>query len=339
MKGEKIFLGVLFVFGFFSCSNIGSKDVKIGFLIHSSANIRWKTDIQYLTNKAEELGATFILRDAGGDENVQLKQAHELLEEEGVDVLIVVAANQNTAGGIVREAHEYNVPVISYDRMIKNADVDYLLSFEYEKVGERMVEYIAERAPGGNCIVLWGDPNDANAVFIKRGQERVLNALSGDQKLQVIYRSYVEDWNDKTAETIVSEVLNFSTTKVDAIIASNIPLAMGALRSLKSLGYQPEEVLVTAMDASIEFIHSMLEGGITMTVTKPIQDLANGAMTLAVDLARKRNPGTFSTTVYNGRIDVPAMLFPPTVIDRSNFEQELIDKGFFSKEEVYSKGL
>ena len=311
-----------------------NNNIKIGFLIHSTSNSRWVADLKYLNERAEELGATLIIKEAGGDENVQLKQAHELLEE-GVDILIVVAANQNTAGGIVRAAHGKKVKVISYDRMIKNSDLDYLISFQYEKVGEYMVEYVADRVPNGNCIVLWGDPYDANAVFIKKGMERVFNSLDNEKKLNLIYKTYVIDWKGATAEKIVDQVLDFSDEKIDAVISSNIPLGMAACRSLANHGYRSDEVIVTAMDASVEFIHSMLGGGITMTVTKPIKDLAYGAIDLAVDIVNNTGNETFETTVFNGRREVPAKLFPPLVIDKTNFEMELIEKGFFTKEEVF----
>ena len=334
MKIRDVFLLLIIIIGVSSCKNLTDSKTKIGFLIHSTSNKRWAADLKYLNERAEELGATFIMKEAGGDENIQLKQAQEILDED-IDVLIVVAANQNTAGGIVRAAHAKKVKVISYDRMIKNADLDYLISFEYEKIGELMVEYVANRVPHGNCIALWGDPNDANAVFIKNGQQRAFSSLSEDKKLNVVYKSYVHGWNQAIAEKAVNNVLDFSNERIDAVISSNIPLGFAACNALSSHGYKPNEVVVTAMDASIGFIHSMLDGGITMTVTKPIKDLAYGAIDLAVDIAKGKNEEVFSKTVFNGRIDVPAKLFPPMVIDKSNFEKELIEKGFFTREEVF----
>lgn len=329
-----IYLGLIFI-GLSACTTSKKADVKIGFLIHSTENARWASDLSFLKEKADELGAEFIMRDAKGDETTQLKQAYELLDL-GIDVLIVVAANQNTAGAIVRVAHDEDVKVISYDRMIKNTELDYLISFEYEKVGELMVEYVAERVPGGNCVVLWGDPADANAVFIKKGQQRALESLSDDSKLNVIYQSYIPGWSGATAEYTMNKVIDFAEEDVDAVIASNIPLGLAACRSISSHNYKQEDVIITAMDATINFAHSLLDGGITMTVIKPIQDLAYGAIELAINVAKNKATVT-STTVYNGRVDVPAILFPPMVIDKSNFDKELINKGYFTKEEVYQR--
>jgi D-xylose transport system substrate-binding protein len=330
MKGRIFVALVLFLMAFTSCKR--NQDIEIGFLIHSSVNARWKMDIEYLNNRAKELGAKFIMRDAQGDENLQLQQAGELLDL-GVDILIVVAANQNTAGGIVRAAHEKGVKVISYDRLIKNADLDYLISFEYKKIGELMVEYVADRVPKGNCIVLWGDANDANAVFIKEGQEKALKSVTEKGQLKIVYKTYVEDWNQSTSKQVMNRILDFSPEKIDAVVASNIPLGLGAYQALSDHGYIHGQVVITGMDATKDFIRSMNEGGMTMSVIKPIKELSYGAIDLAIDVV-KNNKINFTTTVNNGRIDVPAKLFAPIVIDKSNYEKVLVEKGFFTKEEI-----
>jgi D-xylose transport system substrate-binding protein len=322
---------IMFAMIFSSCSKLNK--VEIGFLIHSSSNSRWQMDIKYLNDRAKELGATLIIRDAQGDENVQLKQAGELLAL-GVDVLIVVAANQNTAGGIVRAAHDKGVKVISYDRLIMNADLDYLISFEYEKVGELMVEYVADHVPQGNCVVFWGDANDANAQFIKKGQERALKAVNERGQLKILYKTFIEGWDKSTARAQMNEILDFSNEKIDAVISSNIPLAMGSYQALKEHGYEPSRVTITGMDGTAEFINSLNEGGMTMSVLKPIKELAYGAIDLAVDVAMNRSKKGFSSTVNNGRVDVPAKLFSPLVVDKSNYEKELIDKGYVKREDV-----
>lgn len=64
---------------------------------------------------------------------------------EGVDVLVVVPADADAAAEIVKKAHSAGVKVISYDRLIRNADVDYYVSFDNEKVGELQAEAIVKK--------------------------------------------------------------------------------------------------------------------------------------------------------------------------------------------------
>ena len=80
MMKRVIVLGFISLLFFSSCIDNSAKDVKIGFLIHSTASSRWIMDIAYVQERAKEIGATIILKDAVGDENLQIKQAIELLK-------------------------------------------------------------------------------------------------------------------------------------------------------------------------------------------------------------------------------------------------------------------
>jgi len=101
--------------------------VKIGFLIHAFDKERWENDRDYFVQRAEELGATVLVMDAGNDADAQLKQAQQLLSE-GVKVLVVVPVDQFAAARIVEEAHKSEARVISYDRLILNCKLDYYIS-------------------------------------------------------------------------------------------------------------------------------------------------------------------------------------------------------------------
>ena len=317
-----------------SCSNNAGKNVRIGFLIHATTSSRWQMDISYINERAKELGVTVILKDAGGDENMQLKQATELLEE-GVDALLVVAANQNTAAGIVRDAHRYKVPVIAYDRLIKNSDLDYLVSFEYGKVGELMIEYVNTHAPKGNCIILWGDASDANAIFVKNGHEKAISNLPSNHQIDFVYKTFIENWTYVNAKHKMSEILDFFPDKIDAVIACNDPLGLGAFDALKEMGYQSNDVIITGQDATLEFVHSIQKGGMTMSVYKPIKDLAYGAVDAIVDLIRTGKAHGFDHLINNGRKEVPAKLFTPMVVDQSNYESVLINSGVFTRDQIF----
>ncbi|MDA3816463.1 MAG: substrate-binding domain-containing protein [Prolixibacteraceae bacterium] len=321
MKGfQNIFLVITLFIVAISCSSNSTS--KIGLLVHTTQSTRWQMDIQYIREKAEELGIEVLLRDAEKDENKQLEQGEELINA-GVDVLIVIAANQNTAAGIVRNAHRNKVPVISYDRLIRNSEVDYLVSFHYEKVGALLVEYVANRVPQGNCILLYGDSNDGNALFVKNGITQKLSMLGANEKLNVIYETFVDDWSYDNAKHKVNKILDFHPAKVDAVIACNDPLGIGAYDALKDHGYNENEVVITGQDATEEFVSSMKNGGVTMSIYKPIEELAHSAVELAYHVINKEEVTGLNSTVNNGRCDVPAMLFEPSVVDATNYKAVL----------------
>jgi len=106
---------------------------------------------------------------ADGDQDRQNKQADDFLTQ-GVNVLVVIPQNSNTAGRIIRSAHENNVPVISYDRLILNSDVDVYITFDNERVGYLQAKGILEKVPSGNYILLGGAASDNNAKLVRAGQ-------------------------------------------------------------------------------------------------------------------------------------------------------------------------
>jgi D-xylose transport system substrate-binding protein len=312
-----------------SCSENSNK--KIGLLVHTTKSTRWQMDIQYIQDKADELGVEVLLRDANNNEGVQLMQAEELLDE-GVAVLIVIAANQNTAAGIVRSAHNKKVPVIAYDRLIRNADVDYLVSFHYEKVGRLLAGYVAKKKPNGNCVVLYGDANDGNARSVKKGIEKELLMLDKGSRPNIVYECFVESWSYNNSNHIVNHILDFYPEHIDAVIACNDPLGIGAQDALYAHGYAPREVIITGQDATTDFLRSMLNGGMTMSVYKPIKELAVGAVEMAFSIINKTPVDGINGVVNNGRNDVPSILFEPSVVDVSNYKTVFSDQSELIKE-------
>jgi D-xylose transport system substrate-binding protein len=109
--------------------------VRIGFSMDTLKEERWARDKALVEQRAREVGASVDVQVANGDDAVQTKQCENLLTK-GIDVLIVVPHNGEIASSIVEMAHRRGVPVIAYDRMIRNAAVDLHLAHGQEKIGE-----------------------------------------------------------------------------------------------------------------------------------------------------------------------------------------------------------
>jgi D-xylose transport system substrate-binding protein len=314
-----------------SCIKIGK--VKIGFLIPASVGYRWPLDQEYVEAAALSLNAEVITRSAENDENIQLKQAKELLEM-GIDVLIVVAANANTAAAIVRVAHEYNVPVIGYDRLIKNSELDYLVTFEGAEIGNLMVNYAISKKPEGNYVLLYGDAGDVNAILIKEAQEATLKPYIDSGKIKIIYRSFVEEWSGSNAYHIMKNTIDFSNEKIDAVITSYDGLAIGALKALEEAGYGGE-VILTGQDAELNAVKAISEGRMSLSVYKSINSTAKTTVDLAVKLARKENVTNIDKTIFNGRKEVPVLYLKPTAVTKNNIREVLIGDKFYTEEQIF----
>lgn len=322
---------VLLIPSIFSCKNSG--DTKIGFLIPAGEGSRWPVDQAFVEKAAKEKGIEVLTRIANNDENLQLKQAKELLEL-GVDVLIVVAGNGNTAAAIVRDAHDYNVPVIGYDRLIKNSDLDYLVTFEGAQIGSLMIEYALQHKPEGNYVLLWGDPGDVNALFIKDAQEKLLKPSIDNGKINIVYKTFVEDWSMENAYHISKNILNLSGKKIDAIITSYDGLAMGALKAMHELDYGGD-VILTGQDAELKSVKAIKDGQVSLTIYKSIKQIAGASVELAEKLAQNKKVSNATGKINNGRKDVPTIFLKPVAVTKENIRQTVIADGFYTEQQVY----
>ena len=332
MKNMKNYiLGLLLLILLGACSH--QNDISIGFLIPSGEGFRWPVDQKYVEKAAEKKGYTVISRSAENDENMQLKQASELLEL-GVDVLIVVSVNSNTAAAIVREAHGYNIPVIGYDRLIKNSDLDYFVTFEGAQIGNIMVNHAIKKVPTGNYVLLWGDAGDVNAVSIKEAQEQTLKPYIDNGDINVVYKGFVDNWSSENAYHKMSNILAFTDQPIDAVITSYDGLAMGVLEALKEYPNQSVKVL-TGQDAELSAIKAIVNGEMSLTVYKSIREIANAAIDIAGDLVEGQKIQDVNATVNNGRKDVPTFYLSPVGVEKNNIRSTVIADDYYTEEEIY----
>src|ERR1700749_1011889 len=135
--------------------------VRIGLSMDTLKEERWQRDRDLFVARAKELGAEVLVQAANGDARVQTQQADNLLTQ-GIDALVVIPHNGEIAASIVEAAKSKGVPVVSYDRLIRNSEPDLYISFDNERVGELQARYLFERAPKGNYILVGGAPTDNN---------------------------------------------------------------------------------------------------------------------------------------------------------------------------------
>lgn len=308
-----------------------SGKIRIGLSMDTLKEERWQKDRDIFVKRAEELGAEVLVQAADGKDETQVKQAESLLTQ-GIDVLVVIPHNSEVAASIVEAAKRKNVPVVSYDRLIRNSDVDLYISFDNEKVGSMQAKYLVEKAPKGNYILIGGAPTDNNAQMFRRGQMSVLQPLIDKGDIKVVADQWAKDW---LAEEALKHTENALTMNKDvvAVVASNDATAGGSIQALSTRGLAGK-VFVSGQDADLAGLQRIVDGSQSMTVYKPVALLANRAAEAAVAIAKGEKVESTSK-VNNGKIDVPSILLEPISVDKQNLDATVIKDGFHSKEEVY----
>jgi len=309
----------------------GTGPVRIGFSMDTLKEERWQRDKALVEQRCQEVGAQCEVQVANGDDAVQTKQCDNLLTK-GVDVLIVAPHNGQIAASIVEAAHRQGVPVISYDRLIRNSDVDLYVSHQVVKIGQMQAQYALDHAPKGNYVLIGGSQTDNNAVLLMEGQMSVLQPAVDKGQIKIVTKQYAREWLASEALRIMEDALTKNSNDIQAVVASNDGTAGGAISALppQLVG----KVLVTGQDAALDAVQRVVEGKQTMTIYKPIQPLAFSAVDSAMKLAKGEKVDA-KDKINNGKIDVPSLLFEPMVLDKNNVTQTVIKDGYHKLEEVY----
>src|SRR4029077_19202659 len=154
----------------------GGGGAKVALLLPENETPRYESDDRPDFEKAVEEkceDCEVLYNNAGGDAAKQQSQAEAALTQ-GADVLVVDPMDSKSAAAFDTPANAQIVPVLSYDRLIENGEVDAYVSFDNVKVGELQAETLSKKlkedgSASGPIIMINGDPADPNAGLFKEG--------------------------------------------------------------------------------------------------------------------------------------------------------------------------
>ena len=331
MKFKPFLLSVVAALTLFG-TQVSAKDLTIGMSIDDLRLERWQKDRDIFVKKAENLGAKVFVQSANGDASAQISQIENMINR-NVDVLVIIPFNGEVLGNVIAEAKKEGIKVLAYDRLINNADIDFYVSFDNEKVGELQAKSVVKAKPEGNYFLMGGSPVDNNAKLFRKGQMKVLQPLIDSGKIKVVGDQWVDSWLAEKALQIMENALTANKNNIDAVVASNDATAGGAIQALSAQGLSGK-VAISGQDADLAAIKRIVDGTQTMTVYKPITKLADKAAEIAVTLGKNEKP-TPNAELNNGLKNVPSYLLDPIAVNKDNIDDTIIKDGFHTKDAIY----
>lgn len=303
-------------------------DFKVGVSLGTLKEERWIKDRDILMSRIKDLGGEAIVVNANNDDDDQMKQVRYLVSQ-GIEVLIIVPNDLNRAADAVAYAKSKGVKVISYDRLVVGADIDYYISFDNAKVGEAMGRYIKSKFSDGKVLIINGAKSDNNTQLIKTAYEKVFDSPG----ITIVGDYWAENWLTEKAYDFTEQALSRGE-HFDAVLAGNDALAGAAIKALSEYKLAGK-VVVVGQDADLSACQRIVDGTQSMTLYKPIHQLAEVAAKVAFNLATGRSTVT-ENTMRNGRYVIPYLFIDPIVVDADNMEETIIKDGFHLEDEIYT---
>ncbi len=303
----------------------------IGFSMDSFVVERWTRDRDIFMARAAALGAEVILQVGEQSAELQARQVEYLIGKT-VDVLVIIPNDADRLTKLAIQARRKGIPVVCYDRLIRNAGADLLVSFDSLQVGRLQAQALLRFAPEGDIVIINGASTDNNAVLYHRGYMEVLSPSLQAGKIRLIWDEWDDAWRSEWATSSMRTIFSRGQ-RPSGVIAANDMLAEAAIRVLAEHRLAGK-VPVMGHDAELSACQRVAAGTQSMTVYKPLRELATKAAEFAVALARGERIET-NDGIDDGSGIVPYWRIEPIPVYADTLEETVVKDGFHSREDIW----
>lgn len=313
---------------------------------------RWSQENDIMTAALEAKGYAVVSQQASHDPVTQNNQIANMITQ-GAKAIIIVAQDADAAATAVDDAAKEGVIVIAYDRLIATTNISAYITFGLTQVGngqadgvlkalgitdlENTGEWSADNPV--KLVKLEGDPGDNNAKFFEAGQDEILQPYIDLGIINIVARQNIANWDETNAVTAMENILTSQNNAVDAVIAANDNLGLGALQALTA---QKLSVPVSGQDATAPGCNSIAKGQLTVTILKDYRVMAPQAVELVdeflngvtdPDLQSYQLADLTGNDSLTG--EVMAKYLPVTEVTIDNLYTDIVVSEFQSYDDVY----
>lgn len=219
----------------------------------------------------------FIYQDAKYDANTQMAQMENLIVQ-GVNAVIVMPVDAKASVPMIEKAYNAKIPIISVNRKLENQElaVTYVGSDSVES-GEILMSHMAKLLNGkGNIVILQGTMGHEPQILRQQG---IMNILKKYPDIKVL-ATQSADWYRDKAMAVMENWLQ-SNMKIDAVVAHNDEMAIGALKAAIDAGVA-NKMLIAGIDATPEALQFVEAGQLAFSVFQDAKGQGAGAIEAAV---------------------------------------------------------
>jgi len=287
------------------------KTIKAGVLLYrfDDAYISLVRESLEKIQRENEGKIQFVFYDGKNDQSVQNETLDALLEKNNVDLLLINLVETNSTRDVINKIKEKNIPGIFFNRepvsidAIKSYNKSYYVGTEAAEAGVLQGKVITNAWNSNKSsidknndgilqyIMLMGESDNLEAIT--RTKYSILSINNSGIKTQELALK-VCNWNKEEAKNATKALLSQLGNKVEAIIANNDSMAIGAIEALQEYGYNKGEkgqtIAVVGVDAIPEAQKLIKEGIMTGSVLQDSYALAKALYEVGTNLVYNRNP-------------------------------------------------
>lgn len=242
---------------------------------------------EYATNltdamkaKAAVLGVKLIVMDGNYDVSTAISQLRNF-ESQKVDAIIVNPIDETALNDTVNQIVDNGIPVLGVNAFLTAEKLVTFVGSPDVKAGETEAQQIMDAIGGkGNVVILEGPIGQTGQVGRKEG---IYNILKKNPDVKVIAEK-TANWSRAEAMTIMENWIQTHGDKIDAVIAQNDEMAIGALNALAARGMN--DVPVVGVDGVKDALQAVKDGKMIATVFQNAKVQGETVIEMAIKAAK-----------------------------------------------------
>jgi len=206
-------------------------------------------------------GAEAIFVDAMNDASKQLSQVETFISQ-NVDAIVIVPVDTTSAPTMVELANNANIPIVVVNRIFDGVDqATAYVGGESIQSGIIQMEKVAELLGGkGNIAIMNGIMGHEAQIKRTEGNKQIIDQYPD---MKVVLEGNA-DFDRAKGLTLMENWLN-SGVEVDAVVANNDEMAIGAIMALEAAD-KLDEVIVAGIDGTPDALEYVESGQLSVTV-------------------------------------------------------------------------
>jgi len=253
--------------------------------------------------RAKELGVKLLEADGQGKPELQISQTENYIAQ-GVDAVILHPYDRDGCAPIVDKCNEAGIPIILCNSRTSNMDeASAFVGSDDVNAGEIEMQFIADKLGGkGNIVIIHGPNGHSAEINRTKGNYNIIKKYPGIKVLA----EQTGNW-DRAQGMELTENWLTSGNPINAVVAQNDEMAMGALLAVEAQGKQ-DEIFVIGIDAIADALQAVKDGRLDATVFQDGQGQGYGSVDVAYRLIHGEEVPFMN--------DIPFVLVTPENVDK-----------------------
>ncbi|WP_028392031.1 substrate-binding domain-containing protein [Bacillus cihuensis] len=257
-----------------------SDSIKIGFQVYGLRGEFATNLTEAMKAHAKEIGVDLVVMDGNYDVSTAISQLKNL-ESQKVDAIIVNPIDEEALNATVDEIVNAGTPVLGVNAFLTSEKLNSYIGSPDVVAGETEAQQIVDALGGkGNVVLLEGPIGQTGQT---KRREGIDNILEKNKDIKLIAEQ-TANWSRAEAMTIMENWIQTHGDKINAVIAQNDEMAIGAINALRAKGMT--DVPVVGVDGVNDALQAVKKGEMIATVYQNAIEQGKTVVDMAVKAAK-----------------------------------------------------